>query len=515
MSALGPSRRRPNAVVLASLFVAGCTFSGLGNYDVPRCDSPRAPATFADDPCRALDDTSTSSRDTCNVYQCDGASGRCVKRALDFDRDGVPSVACGGNDCDDQDARRTPGAIEICDGVDNDCDGRTDGDLVSALASRAVLAGDFDDPSLVVDGDDALGAASVAEGSGRCILAFRGDGTAIAPPCTFAPLAGVNPRAPQVRTITGSDVSFGSVSIGIDAACAEGQLRYANTKGGRVVRPCTSEGASLPAFRPYPGGLRGVTAAIRAPIGSRDDAASDCAALEAAPLDVVWIDRPAAAAEEGGPSIYAQRLALTSSRALRPPALLPFGDAVLLVAPSDDAVGVWSLRAPRADGSGESVVPLATAAALGALRDARATSAAIAEDGVESDVRTMAIVAAIGCPPAARLTMAIVRLVPPGPVLEVVDVVDVATRAHVVAPEIVWMKGRREWWVSWTERDASDASRLFVRRFSATGAPAADAHEGPRGARIALPRPATIAAASESVAYVDESGLGEAIFGCR
>jgi hypothetical protein len=41
----------------------------------------------------------------------------------DEDGDRAVSMACGGDDCDDNDARRTPGGREFCDRVDNNCDG--------------------------------------------------------------------------------------------------------------------------------------------------------------------------------------------------------------------------------------------------------------------------------------------------------------------------------------------------------------------------------------------------------
>jgi cysteine-rich repeat protein len=50
----------------------------------------------------------------------------------DSDGDGVPrrdprfSTRCGETDCDDSDPNRFPGAIEVCDGIDNDCNGSTD-----------------------------------------------------------------------------------------------------------------------------------------------------------------------------------------------------------------------------------------------------------------------------------------------------------------------------------------------------------------------------------------------------
>jgi len=47
----------------------------------------------------------------------------------DADDDGYADIACGGEDCDDGNAAVNPGELDVCDGVDNDCDpASADGD---------------------------------------------------------------------------------------------------------------------------------------------------------------------------------------------------------------------------------------------------------------------------------------------------------------------------------------------------------------------------------------------------
>ena len=52
----------------------------------------------------------------------------------DLDGDGALSIAAGGFDCDDHNAAVFPGALEICNGLDDDCDGRVDASAVDARA---------------------------------------------------------------------------------------------------------------------------------------------------------------------------------------------------------------------------------------------------------------------------------------------------------------------------------------------------------------------------------------------
>lgn len=65
---------------------------------------------------------------------CDEGARRCVSSCdsePDADGDGVASMLCGGTDCDDADPTRAPGLLEVCDAddVDEDCVPTTVGDL--------------------------------------------------------------------------------------------------------------------------------------------------------------------------------------------------------------------------------------------------------------------------------------------------------------------------------------------------------------------------------------------------
>ena len=87
--------------------------------------------------CVTLEPVDCDDNDPCTNDECDPANGLCSYSIATFDLDGDgyrgPRVgtkagepsSCG-DDCDDTNAAAHPGGIEVCDGVDNDCNGIID-----------------------------------------------------------------------------------------------------------------------------------------------------------------------------------------------------------------------------------------------------------------------------------------------------------------------------------------------------------------------------------------------------
>ena len=79
---------------------------------------------------------------TFRVIQC---------RPLDSDGDGYVSIPKGGDDCDDSDSSAYPGAPEVCDGKDNNCDGEVDEGFDTDQDGYTVCGGDCNDTDSTIN----------------------------------------------------------------------------------------------------------------------------------------------------------------------------------------------------------------------------------------------------------------------------------------------------------------------------------------------------------------------------
>lgn len=68
--------------------------------------------------------------DPCTEDRCVERGARCEHVMVDVDRDGDGATTCRG-DCDDTNPSVFPGAMEVCDGLDQDCDARSDEGVLS------------------------------------------------------------------------------------------------------------------------------------------------------------------------------------------------------------------------------------------------------------------------------------------------------------------------------------------------------------------------------------------------
>ena len=134
--ATGACREFPSAPFRAGGPVATSPDAGPERGDAGHAeDAATQPDPSCEDTCASSDLSHCSA-------QCErGMDGqaRCVVRGLDQDGDGHFDARCSAgeasDDCDDGQPSVHPGALELCDGLDNDCNGRVD--LQDGLAAPA------------------------------------------------------------------------------------------------------------------------------------------------------------------------------------------------------------------------------------------------------------------------------------------------------------------------------------------------------------------------------------------
>lgn len=121
--------------------VGVCTDDARGGVCIGRVAAIRCSTHSDCDDGRFCDGVATCLDGFCypGPPPCEGADVVCIESddacvrscSIDADADGVVSIACGGVDCDDNDPRRYPERLEVCDplGHDEDCDPSTIGVL--------------------------------------------------------------------------------------------------------------------------------------------------------------------------------------------------------------------------------------------------------------------------------------------------------------------------------------------------------------------------------------------------
>ncbi len=153
-----------------------------------------------------------SPQQTCVNFQCEFPTG-CV----DNDGDGFGLNCANGPDCDDGSAAKYPGATEICDNIDNDCDGDIDNGLnvggactvgAGTCASTGVYACDANGQRECMVTGVAMGTAETCDGlDNDCDTMIDEDGV-----CDICAL---DPNEPNNSVATATPLTVGVAKTGV------------------------------------------------------------------------------------------------------------------------------------------------------------------------------------------------------------------------------------------------------------------------------------------------------------
>ena len=177
----------------------------------------------------------------------------------DGDGDGEADATCGGVDCDDTDATINTGATEICDGLDNDCDG--------AAGATAIV---FDDNNSNDGGNRYRGNVIEATSDDWLNQAEFWVDTSGGTTFTWAVYEGSSATGPftQVATSTTTDTTSGPgwrSSGALDVPLTNGQFYAVIAAWSPPIEYFYRTGASFPASTGFGQVVRGITGSGGAP----------------------------------------------------------------------------------------------------------------------------------------------------------------------------------------------------------------------------------------------------------
>ena len=163
-----------------SCFGGGATNCSDGNACTDDSCAPLTGCAHVGNDANACSDGSVCTADAC-------VDGVCSAKAIDADGDSYgPGAACGG-DCNDGNVAVHPGVVEVCNGVDDNCDGQTD---EPGAAMCTVYWKDAD--------KDGFGGSPATGGENQCLCKALDVYTAVtATDCNDAS-AQVNPTAVEI-----------------------------------------------------------------------------------------------------------------------------------------------------------------------------------------------------------------------------------------------------------------------------------------------------------------------------
>ena len=315
------------------------------------------------------------------------------------------------------------------------------------IQTVAALSGGADVGFSALGGGSVLACFIASVQGGACVQAITPSGY-LKQGCAF--LDGELAKVPRQPAVTALGPGDAAALVQSSAPCTNGMLSFRFAAPGGVVASdlaCGAAGATTGAALPAIAALdeaRALVAWYDTPLSSRADPIGSCRDAMPAPLEV-------ASVSSGGAAAFSDVVQLTGDGvSLRPPAIVPLAEGVIVVAPSGDDVAVWQLDA---------ALNVVANVHIPALAGARSVAAAtIAVNGVDE----LAVAAEIGCAPQGiRLAV--------GDLAGGFRAVDVAEPNGAVAtqPTVAWVDARGEWLVTWIASDGG--AHALARRFGADG----------------------------------------------